>query len=367
MEKIMKNDYISSVTEGIENPKAVSEIEQELSSHIEEKTDFYIEIGYSEEQALDMAVEEMGNPKEVSKQLNEIHPVTISKKHDVILNLLALIIPFLSIYICLSDSVAVGIPRYDPLSIINFFTPFYLLILNLCITKAKDEPLPILRIINCGIIELISYIISLVYFETIFKDYYGEYPDFIFRERSFNNFFISSFVIVATGLFVQQIIVWYQNKKCKDINKIIGALIKILSVAGVTVLMFCLQDQIISFGAEKICNDNVSQIMKIANETVGDYSKCPDNLKEIVPKDIYSILTEFDKEYDKEIKNIKREYSLSHPITKVRGDLAYCMVQCDYMEYSPKGEVLAGGISPYIITLKNIADRWIITDYYVAP
>lgn len=69
----MKNKFIEQVTAQIKNKKARVQIEQELESHILDKIDYYVEIGYPYEEAERRATEEMGNPEDTALPLNALH------------------------------------------------------------------------------------------------------------------------------------------------------------------------------------------------------------------------------------------------------------------------------------------------------
>ena len=69
----MKNKFIEQVTAQIKNKKARVQIEQELESHILDKIDYYVEIGYPYEEAERRATEEMGNPEDTAIPLNALH------------------------------------------------------------------------------------------------------------------------------------------------------------------------------------------------------------------------------------------------------------------------------------------------------
>lgn len=69
----MKNKFIEQVTAQIKNKTARAQIEQELESHILDKIDYYVEIGYPYEEAERRATEEMGNPEDTAIPLNALH------------------------------------------------------------------------------------------------------------------------------------------------------------------------------------------------------------------------------------------------------------------------------------------------------
>lgn len=68
-----KSDYINKATEKIFSLKAKRKVSIELEQHIDEKIDFFIEIGYENDAAQEKALEAMGEAEEVSKQLGELH------------------------------------------------------------------------------------------------------------------------------------------------------------------------------------------------------------------------------------------------------------------------------------------------------
>lgn len=69
-----KRQYLTHVTEKINHKQAKSEIVFELDAHIDERAKFYEEIGYTEEEAFEKAVEQMGDPECVGVSLSRLHP-----------------------------------------------------------------------------------------------------------------------------------------------------------------------------------------------------------------------------------------------------------------------------------------------------
>lgn len=62
-------NYIDSVTPKNIPKKKKQKLHDELLCHILEKTDYYTEIGYTEEQSIDKAIEDMGADEETKKQI----------------------------------------------------------------------------------------------------------------------------------------------------------------------------------------------------------------------------------------------------------------------------------------------------------
>lgn len=69
-----KKAYLNRVAEKISNKKIKSEIVYELDVHIDERAQFYKEIGYTEEEAFEKAVEQMGDPDTAGISLARLHP-----------------------------------------------------------------------------------------------------------------------------------------------------------------------------------------------------------------------------------------------------------------------------------------------------
>ena len=69
----MKNKFLDKVAEQIEDERSRELITAELESHLLDKIDYYVDIGYSKEEAEKRATEEMGNPDDTAVPLNALH------------------------------------------------------------------------------------------------------------------------------------------------------------------------------------------------------------------------------------------------------------------------------------------------------
>lgn len=70
---IFENEFLSNVIKQLSKNKYDKAISQELYSHILDRADYYKELGYSEEESMEMATEAMGNPEDVAVPLNSIY------------------------------------------------------------------------------------------------------------------------------------------------------------------------------------------------------------------------------------------------------------------------------------------------------
>lgn len=68
-----KEDYINEVTALIKNKTAKKEIRKEIEAHIDDRTKYYLDAGYGEEESTSKAIERMGNPAEVAKDFEKLH------------------------------------------------------------------------------------------------------------------------------------------------------------------------------------------------------------------------------------------------------------------------------------------------------
>ena len=88
----MDNKFLNSVASMIQDKKALKLINAELESHILDKIDYYVEIGYSKEEAEKMATEEMGAPEETAVPLNSLHNKRWYRSRFNIIAIIALIV-----------------------------------------------------------------------------------------------------------------------------------------------------------------------------------------------------------------------------------------------------------------------------------
>ena len=69
----MTNSFVDKVSEQISDKHSRKLITSELESHLLDKIDYYVDIGYSKEEAEKRATEEMGNPEDTAVPLNALH------------------------------------------------------------------------------------------------------------------------------------------------------------------------------------------------------------------------------------------------------------------------------------------------------
>lgn len=68
-----KNEYIDSVLSLIKNKAYKKDIEAEIMSHIEEREEYYLDMGLDKKTAETKALDNMGDPKQVGEQMNRVH------------------------------------------------------------------------------------------------------------------------------------------------------------------------------------------------------------------------------------------------------------------------------------------------------
>lgn len=85
---MLKKEYIESVTKKVFDTSAKKSLTAELEAHIDEKTDFYKEIGYEAEISEEKATEAMGETDEIADQFGELHNDFYNPAGDIILTVL---------------------------------------------------------------------------------------------------------------------------------------------------------------------------------------------------------------------------------------------------------------------------------------
>lgn len=97
------NTYLEEISKSIKNKTAKKTVLAELESHIEEKKNYYIEIGYSEAEAEAKAVKEMGEAEEVAASMNTLHSEKWYKNIFNVISIIILLLCFIMSYI-ISDN-----------------------------------------------------------------------------------------------------------------------------------------------------------------------------------------------------------------------------------------------------------------------
>ena len=67
------NSYVEEICGLIKNKRVHEGVKDEIISHIEELMKDYIDVGLSEDEAVDKAIKQMGSAEVVGKDLNKIH------------------------------------------------------------------------------------------------------------------------------------------------------------------------------------------------------------------------------------------------------------------------------------------------------
>lgn len=106
-----RQEYINAILEQIDSKAVKREIEKELTAHIDDREQYYREIGYDGETAAQKAMEHMGSPEAAADGFAKVHEksrrVTVAL---TVLTLLSSVLVFLYfwgtiIFVCIDDSV----------------------------------------------------------------------------------------------------------------------------------------------------------------------------------------------------------------------------------------------------------------------
>ena len=168
----MENKFLDRVSSLIQSKTARQSITAELESHILDKADYYEEIGYSKEVAMQKAIEEMGNPDDTAVPLNALHKSSVVKNVGTILSVL-LIIFLLFLGNTHSDSFGYANNNIDNPHFVKFdfisFAIFAGYVLLLYFARRRKNKLIALIIIVSFATQLLSTLTTNVLFqESIF-------------------------------------------------------------------------------------------------------------------------------------------------------------------------------------------------------
>lgn len=226
----MKNKFIEQVTAQIQNKTARTQIEKELESHILDKIDYYVEIGYSYEESERRATEEMGTPDDTALPLNALHKVgysfftLIGGFYIVILFLLCYRFSDVFGYIGYTKN-AVHYIKYDFISLGIFLSYVVLLVVA---RKKHNKTIPLMIIISfslqiflilvcfalnneflffvdvCKVFQPMLYAIL-----TLISSSLGGYIDSVFAYESLRNTIYNEYSFKFLSLvFVAIIVLW---------------------------------------------------------------------------------------------------------------------------------------------------------------
>ena len=148
----MENKFVSDVVNQIINPNAKKPIQAELESHILDKADYYMEIGYSKDDAFKRATEEMGDAYETAVPLNKLNDNPYNAVFNILsfIALVAIVIFYNknNFYFSYVGDNLYYFPHYISLDFIStFIFACYILLLWLS-HKLKSKAVPIMIILS---------------------------------------------------------------------------------------------------------------------------------------------------------------------------------------------------------------------------
>ena len=168
----MENKFLDRVSNLIQNKTARESITAELESHILDKADYYEEIGYCKEVAMQKATEEMGNPDDTAVPLNALHKSSVLKNVGTILSVLLIAFLFILGNIhCDSFGYANNnldnphFVKYDFISLAIFAG--YVLLLYLA-RRLKNKLIVLIIIDSFAIQVLLTYTTNTLFQESLF-------------------------------------------------------------------------------------------------------------------------------------------------------------------------------------------------------
>ncbi len=181
----MKEEYISSVLKQIKSKSAKRQIAAELESHIADKIDYYIDVGYSPEDAEQKAIENMGSPDEAAVPLGSLYNIKWYKKAELWIGVILIAI-HVYLMIFFPNNFKYTSVNYDILHFISIdFVSLLIFALDLCLIhlmRKRHNTLLLLPIAASLIIGLFSHALepSLYAAAVICSKGFGGYIDSIF-------------------------------------------------------------------------------------------------------------------------------------------------------------------------------------------
>ncbi len=172
-----KDEYISEVISGVKSKSARQEIAAELSSHIDELKDFYLDRNITDIEAEECAVADMGGPELITDKMSELYKEGISR------NVLALtvvgIVKIILALVCYKGYYSNGFMNYVACGLIIlevvsdgitlfFAQPILVLvvIINTCIKRRKEETILLLDYILAVLCIVIWIAAAILWNET---------------------------------------------------------------------------------------------------------------------------------------------------------------------------------------------------------
>lgn len=193
-----RENYINEVTALIKNKTVRRDVRKEIEAHIDDRTKYYLDAGYSEEESTAKALERMGSPTEVAKNFEKLHNnelwITLS-----VISLLGYIIGMICGFFN---------PQFAYVNLVDFseidITVSIISILTFCaatvsfVFAVKSKEIDLLR--TYGIATIISPLLSFYalrpaayHFISVFTDFPAALKsgETIFGDEAFSLFFLT--------------------------------------------------------------------------------------------------------------------------------------------------------------------------------
>lgn len=233
----MSNNFTDEVTKHIKNKTAKQLIEAELSSHILDRIDYYVELGYTKEQAEEKTAEDMGDPEQTALPLSSLHNIRWYKRLENWITI-ALLLGELLIAVFFGRRFLYGNSQFNIIHYITIdfasFLLFVIIVLLIHIARKRKNKFmlisvciylflqlftPIYKPMFYGIAEIFSHFSSgyngfSAYTDIIFSySYTPSYLDgFLTRvSQLMVGFTILYCILVLLGIFLQERILTKKN------------------------------------------------------------------------------------------------------------------------------------------------------------
>lgn len=175
-----KNEFIITVLSYMQDRTQMPFVETEISNHIEDRIDFYLDAGYSYDEAEKRALERMGDAKELGIKMNLLHNCTAMNRATVIL-LVLLVLTIIFYFFASGTDYWSDIITYGNFVFYSIVFLLEAIIYILC-TKTKNYKHSIFAAITSIVFYSVAHISNLISREFDFVFILGAYSyvSFIF-------------------------------------------------------------------------------------------------------------------------------------------------------------------------------------------
>lgn len=281
------------------------------------------------------------------------------KAKHFMLNFYGIIIPIISIVLCLIYDES--IPTFKFLWL-NLLLPFYLFFINFLFRK-KEKQNEIFDIIASILIIVVSYAVCILFVYSRYTVFYNSEYNFIDLEMRFFRYKELIFMLLfSIGLFLIMIflLMLKQNKKSGKSKNIRFSVIALTTTCIFTIAVLLNHFGVFSIYDKNQCENLCRTMLYEIFNTHGEYNKCGTALKENISEDLYKAI------YNNYTSHEKSSYKETYEFDCVGTEF---ICNKAYQQTDKNGKLLFGSAAdiynPNVITMEKINNRWIVTNNHI--